>query len=279
MPLSSGLSIHDDTKHKGSAKRDAANGVAGLDASVEIPIALLKTDVANGIARLDSGGSILAPHHSLYLTGGAGGDMYIRDRTSMEPAAHIRRVAANDFKLEMWESNVLKEVLTESIIDVANGIAGLDANARIVSDLLGVGSQRGEHTLKSASATLRNSHDAEVQMGESVWTLQKTITVDNGISGILRIKHDNYNHVATDHTLSQVRKNGVILGVVHDNSAATTYTTYSEDLDVGVMQAAETLELWGYGLPVGAANHKVKNFRLYYDDNLPIAVDTTNSTP
>lgn len=36
MPLSSGLSIHDDTKHKGSAKRGAASGVAPLDASAEV---------------------------------------------------------------------------------------------------------------------------------------------------------------------------------------------------------------------------------------------------
>jgi hypothetical protein len=71
----------------------------------------------------------------------------------------------------------------------------------------------------------------------------------------------------------------VFLGAAHNNSAATTYATYSEDLNVGTMQAGETLELWGYGLPVGAANHKVKNFRLYYDDNPPIAVDTTNATP
>lgn len=32
MPLSSGLSIHDDSKHKGSAKRDVVGGVAPLDA-------------------------------------------------------------------------------------------------------------------------------------------------------------------------------------------------------------------------------------------------------
>lgn len=54
MPLSSGLSIHDDTKHKGSAKRGAASGVAGLDASVEVLMAQLKTDVANGLAGLDA---------------------------------------------------------------------------------------------------------------------------------------------------------------------------------------------------------------------------------
>lgn len=36
MPLSSGLSIHDDTKHKGDAKRGAASGVAGLDGDARL---------------------------------------------------------------------------------------------------------------------------------------------------------------------------------------------------------------------------------------------------
>ena len=40
--------------------KDIANGIAGLDASVEIPVALLKTSVASGIPVLDSDVKVLA---------------------------------------------------------------------------------------------------------------------------------------------------------------------------------------------------------------------------
>ncbi len=59
MPFaSSATRIHDDTYHTGSAKRGAANGVAPLDASAEVPMANLKTGGANELCALDGSGKV-----------------------------------------------------------------------------------------------------------------------------------------------------------------------------------------------------------------------------
>lgn len=49
MPLASGLGIHDDTKHKGSAKRALAGGVAPLDVGSKVPIANIPDTVPTGV--------------------------------------------------------------------------------------------------------------------------------------------------------------------------------------------------------------------------------------
>ncbi len=55
MPFaSSATRIHNDDYHTGSAKRGAANGVAPLDASAEVPMANLKTGGANELCALDA---------------------------------------------------------------------------------------------------------------------------------------------------------------------------------------------------------------------------------
>lgn len=49
MPLASGLGIHDDTKHKGSAKRAIADGVAPLDAASKVPVANVPDILPTGV--------------------------------------------------------------------------------------------------------------------------------------------------------------------------------------------------------------------------------------
>ncbi len=59
MPFaSSATRIHDDDYHTGNAKRGAANGVAPLDASAEVPMANLKTGGANELCALDASAKI-----------------------------------------------------------------------------------------------------------------------------------------------------------------------------------------------------------------------------
>ncbi|RLI83826.1 MAG: hypothetical protein DRP01_08800 [Archaeoglobales archaeon] len=59
MPFAtSGLAEHDDSLHTGSAKRGAANGVAPLDASAEVPMANLKTGGANELCTLDANAKV-----------------------------------------------------------------------------------------------------------------------------------------------------------------------------------------------------------------------------
>jgi hypothetical protein len=100
--------IHDDLKHTGSAKRDTAGGVAGLD----------------GL------GNLLAKFEGVKLARNTSNNIYIYERTSGEKVIYFNRVAPDDFEAYMRESGAWKHVQTESMKDTANGIAGLDANVK-----------------------------------------------------------------------------------------------------------------------------------------------------
>lgn len=73
----SGTEVHTDSMHSGSAKRNTASGVVGLDAS----------------------NVILGPGSTLKLTRSAGADMAITEATSSETAFLIHRNGANDYTL------------------------------------------------------------------------------------------------------------------------------------------------------------------------------------
>lgn len=88
-------------------------------------------DVVNGIAALDAAGSLLLPGSKMYYTRDGSDDVHIYERTSNEEAYAFHRVGANDYTFFVKESNVWKRMQTESMKDVANGIAGLDANVQL----------------------------------------------------------------------------------------------------------------------------------------------------
>lgn len=54
MPLSVGVSVHDDSAHTGNAKRETINGLAGLDAGGEVIARLNYEGAAGGVATLDA---------------------------------------------------------------------------------------------------------------------------------------------------------------------------------------------------------------------------------
>lgn len=99
------MTIHDDTLHTGSAKRDTALGVAGLDSS----------------------GNVLALSSQIILTRDVGNNVHIKERTSNEFCLIINRASSNDYSASIYEGAVWKRIQTESMKNVASGIAGLDA--------------------------------------------------------------------------------------------------------------------------------------------------------
>lgn len=110
MPFAYGtLGAHDDVNHYGSAKRDTASGVAGLDSS----------------------GHVLGKGNILKLPRSGANNIAMFERTSGENALILNRVAADDYDCFVVESSVNKQVQTESMKDVASGIAGLDASAKV----------------------------------------------------------------------------------------------------------------------------------------------------
>jgi hypothetical protein len=101
---------HDDTQHFGSAKRDTNSGLAGLGSS----------------------GYLLAKGEAILLPRDGTNAIYIMERTSNEISTKIIRIGANDYDGYLRESAGLKQIQTESMKDVASGIASLDANSRLL---------------------------------------------------------------------------------------------------------------------------------------------------
>ncbi len=122
-----GIAIHNDLQHTGSAKRDTASGVAGLDV----------------------GGDIIAPGNELELTRDASGDILIIEHTSEETAVVFRRTGANAYTL--YNNTVAggKIIQDSSMKDVASGIAGLNAGAKV--PVANLESPVGTHAALAAS--------------------------------------------------------------------------------------------------------------------------------
>ena len=143
-------------------------------------------------------------------------------------------------------------------------------------DLTGkAGCLRAEHIPKKASNTLRHSHDSIEAYEGFNWALIKKITFTYGIKGILRIKFDMKNW-GIDGTLTygRIYKNSNPIGneqIVDEN----VYHTYSEDIDVGTIKPGGSIELWGKN--ASGAKGSYKNFRIYYDNDIPEVVDSSNS--
>lgn len=109
-----GVAVHDDGQHSGSAKRDIAEGVAGLDA----------------------GGDLVVPGESIYLTRDVFGDIRISERTSGENVFYFNRIGLNDFAPHLMTGGSYRALQHAGMKDVANGIAGLDANVHVDPILL-----------------------------------------------------------------------------------------------------------------------------------------------
>lgn len=306
MPFAYGaLGIHDDINHTGSAKRDTANGVAGISAS----------------------GNILSPAAGVNLTRSGADEIYVNERTSGEMAMSIKRTGANTYTL--YNNTVAggKIIQDSSMKDVVSGIVAQDAsgNATVTGPALyltrdgngdiiirertsseivlyarrkAVNSYAVYQTVggsnlvnafldgsgdiphmrpKAASATLRHSHDAETNGLETVYTKRKTMTFANGISGTLRVSFDMHATNPAFIVYARVYKNGVAIGT-EQSDVTGGYVTKTEDINVGVLAPNDTLELWAY--TTDAANGCwLRNFRASYDnaaDTVLVAGVTTS---
>lgn len=180
MPLGGGVAgVHSDSMHQGSAKRDVADGVAGLGAGGELlapgsEVVLTRDgsefveilertsgeiitrwtragvddyeqdihcaglvcrmqhsgmkDVADGIAALDGSGDLLVPGSELHLTRTGAGWTFIKERTSDEVILQFKRWGVEDYTPSVLSSGAPSPIQLANMKNVANGIAGLDAN-------------------------------------------------------------------------------------------------------------------------------------------------------
>ena len=128
---------------------------------------------------------------------------------------------------------------------------------------------------KVASDNLRNSHDAAYYVTGARYTMIKTITLTNGIEGVIRVKHDMKTGSGGNGVSTRIYKNGAAIGRI-ESDITGGYETKTEDINVGTMAAGDTIEIWGGYDSAGTWTY-VQNFRLYYDNKDFVAVAATNS--
>lgn len=111
MPFQVGsIALHDDGQHLGSAKRDVADGVAGLG----------------------SAGQLLAPGSDLELTRDGSENIEVVERTSSDIVYRWTRVGANDYECRINCGGVACKMLNDSLLDVVSGLPVLDASGHLL---------------------------------------------------------------------------------------------------------------------------------------------------
>lgn len=110
---------------------DQPYGFPQLDKDRKIDTERLKTDEVNGIAALDAAGNLLVKGSSLFVTANGAGDIIIRERTTDEGVLFLKRDGVDDYRIKIIHGGVHDQIQVKSDRDVANGIAGLDASAKI----------------------------------------------------------------------------------------------------------------------------------------------------
>lgn len=88
-------------------------------------------DIAGGIAALDAGGDLLAQGPDLHLVRDGSENIELIERTSGEIVARFTRLGVDDYEFRMHCGTVACVIQNDSMKDVANGIAGLDASAEV----------------------------------------------------------------------------------------------------------------------------------------------------
>lgn len=219
---------------------DAANKLPKLDANAY----LLLAQIIGNVPALDSNGKLI-------LTG----------------SSQIGTKATD--LAELWDK-------TTKII------AGDIGAGAITGDKLIAGAEAAHMYPKVVSDNLRHSHDAQLNKNnEAEYILMKTYTFAKGISGTLRVKFDlqetHYYDEDPELAYGKIYKNGEPIGT--EQSCYSDWTTFSEDIDFGSLGPNDTIELWGKCLESATRWVKVRNFRIYYDnDTKPIAVEGVSNS-
>ena len=141
--------------------------------------------------------------------------------------------------------------------------------------IVGISQAQPHWVPKVAGTTVRNSHDAIANDLVYFYKKIKTITLPNGLNGVVRVYFDLASETGGDIVYGKVYHNGVAVGAEH-TSTNTGYTTFNDVLTID-WGLGDTCELWIQCGVVGTSVY-VKNFRIAYDDGTPIvAVTSINS--
>lgn len=233
MPFQVGsIALHDDGQHLGSAKRDVADGLAGLG----------------------PGGELLAPGPDLELTRDGSDNIEVVERTSSDIVYRWTRVGVNDYECRINCGGVACKMLNDSLINAANGLAGLDA-----AGLLGQALFPEIESIYKISDDLLHSHDAEGNTGAGAYAKVKTIALNSLYPdpSTLRIKFDLKISTPGGTAYGKLYKNGGAVGTERINGT-TNYVTYSEDIQYA---EGDTLELYIYKTVAG--NAFFRNFQVF----------------
>lgn len=210
-------------------------------------------NVANGIAALDAAGALLVPGSKIYYTRDGSDDVHIFERTSDEEAYAFHRVGADDYTFFVKESNVWKQMQTESMKNVANGIAGLDASVKLLDNEM-----PGILDRYTISDDILHSHDASVFVNQAAYTKYKTITITalSPNPSTIRIKFDMKADLGVGTAYGKIYKNGGAVGTERTTTSGS-YVTFTEDISFA---QGDTLELWSH---IGPPNTGfIANFRV-----------------
>ena len=213
-------------------------------------------------ADLDIGAkAILTTHLSIYEA--SINDLYFRDRAKI------------NFKYINSARGYYDAVIVSNIIAEYSANNGVKIDGLLIKDSL-IGSSA---IPKIASDDLRNSHDAEIHdesADGTTWKLQKTFTLDYAIKGTLRFKLQAKGENASVNNKVIWAKNSKAndLGVEFV-PANVNYQADNQDVDVGVMAAGETIEIWTQTDDWNGIF--VKECRIYYTDDVLGAVGMTNT--
>jgi len=156
----------------------------------------------------------------------------------------------------------------------AAGLTFNGTNLNVASGtVIGTGFQLPHVVKKAASATVRNSHDAEATTISATYVKKKTITLTNGLVGAQRFLFDLKTGTSPTAAYGKIYRNGVALGTEQSDTTGG-YVTKSEDI-TQTWNPGDTCELWAHG--DGALTAYVQNFRIAYDDAPTVAVASANS--
>ncbi len=88
-------------------------------------------DVIDGVTALNSNGDLIVPSDKIFLDMNGANHFYISERRTNEQAFMLERLGANNYFGALNEGGVYQKVLTESRMNVANGVAALDSNGKV----------------------------------------------------------------------------------------------------------------------------------------------------
>jgi hypothetical protein len=168
--------------------------------------------------------------------------------------------------LPIHDKNLHSDIaVPAAFINVANGIAGLDASAKVPTAQLTVSTG----VYRSEGDQIYHAHDAVVTTTSAAYIKTKTVTLGNIPNSTLRIYFNGSNSAVNAFGYFRIYRNGVAVGTQRQTN---TSSPYSGSESIAGWSVGDTLELWmhcdGTNLCTASA------FRILFEQQ---ACDITNS--